>query len=92
MGATGCGKTSVSPKVFSDALRTQSKHQFINVASRSSLKVGKNLQSCTPDVQVADEFTIDGRRVLLVDTPGFDDTTQSDTAILKEIAAFLTTT
>lgn len=31
------------------------------------------------------------RRVLLIDTPGFDDTTKSDTDILKEIAAFLAT-
>lgn len=50
------------------------------------------LESCTPEVQLANEFTLDGRRVLLIDTPGFDDTTQSDTAILKKIATFLAST
>jgi len=51
-----------------------------------------DLESCTPEVQLADEFTLDRRRVVLIDTPGFDDTTKSDTDILNKIAAFLTTT
>jgi len=66
--------------------------QFINLASHSSLRVGMNLESCTDEVQLADEFTIDGRRVVLIDTPGFDDTTKSDTDILRMIADFLATT
>lgn len=49
------------------------------------------MESCTPEVQLANEFTLDGRRVLLIDTPGFDDSTKSDTDILKTIAAFLVT-
>ena len=49
------------------------------------------MESCTADVQVADKFTLDGRSVTLIDTPGFDDTTTSDTEILKMIAAFLAT-
>lgn len=36
-------------------------------------------------------FAIDGRPVILIDTPGFDDTTKSDTDILKMIAGFLQT-
>jgi len=51
-----------------------------------------DLISCTAEVQLADEFTIDGRPVILIDTPGFDDTNKSDTDILKLIAAFLATT
>jgi len=51
-----------------------------------------NLQSCTSEVQLADEFALDGRKVILIDTPGFDDTSKSDTDILKMIAAFLATT
>lgn len=47
------------------------------------------LESCTAEVRVADEFTLDGRMVTLFDTPGFDGTTQSDTDILKMIAFFL---
>ena len=51
-----------------------------------------NLKSCTAEVQVADEFVIDGRRVILIDTPGFDDTNVSDAEILEKIAAFLAVT
>ena len=51
-----------------------------------------NLESCTAEVQLADEFMLDGRKVILIDTPGFDDTNKSDTDILKLIAAFLATT
>ena len=47
------------------------------------------LESCTADVRVAEEFALDGRTVTLIDTPGFDDTTKSDTDILKLIAFFL---
>jgi len=51
-----------------------------------------NLESCTTEVQRANLFTLDGRGVVLVDTPGFDDTSRSDTEVLKMIAAFLATT
>ena len=47
------------------------------------------LGSCTPEVQIADEFGLDGRTVTLIDTPGFDDTTRSETEILKMIAFYL---
>ena len=63
--------------------------QFINCASGSNLPVGMSLDSSTAEVQVADEFTFEGRTVILIDTPGFDDTTKSDTEILKIIAFFL---
>ena len=66
--------------------------QFINLVSHSNLRVGMDLESCTSEVQLANEFTLDGRRVVLIDTPGFDDTTKSDTQILKNIATFLATT
>ena len=50
------------------------------------------LESSTTGVKLADEFTLDGRTVTLIDTPGFDDTSRSDADILKMIAAFLATT
>jgi len=62
------------------------------MASGSDLRIGMDLASCTAEVQLADEFSLDGRQVILIDTPGFDDTTKSDTDILKLIAAFLATT
>ena len=66
--------------------------QLINTASDSNLRIGRNLKSCTAEVQLADEFILDGQPVILIDTPGFDDTNKSDTDILKLIAAFLATT
>jgi hypothetical protein len=66
--------------------------QFINAGSGSNLRIGTNLGSCTTEVQLSNTFTLDGRRVLLADTPGFDDTHRSDTDILRLIAAFLETT
>ncbi|KAG2018162.1 TKL/TKL-ccin protein kinase [Coprinopsis cinerea AmutBmut pab1-1] len=68
------------------------KTTFINTASGSTLRIGKGLRSCTNVVQIAESFYLDGRKVVLIDTPGFDDTTKSDTDILRMIAAFLTTT
>ena len=49
------------------------------------------LTSCTAEVKLADEFTLDGATVTLIDTPGFDDTSKSDADILEMIAAFLAT-
>ena len=65
--------------------------QFINLASGSSLRIGMGLTSCTAEVKLADEFTLDGATVTLIDTPGFDDTSKSDADILEMIAAFLAT-
>ena len=66
--------------------------QFINMGSGSKLRTGIRLSSCTTDLEVANEFTLDGQRALLVDVPGFDDIDQSDTDTLKLIAASLATT
>ncbi|CAL1717188.1 unnamed protein product [Somion occarium] len=68
------------------------KSTFINKASGMSLIVGDGLKSCTSEVAYSNEFVLDGRRIILVDTPGFDDTTVSDTDILKLIALHLQTT
>ena len=91
MGATGSGKTSVSSICLVVIRNSPGCLQFINLASGSGLRVGKELESCTAEVTLADLFNLDGRRVILIDTPGFDDTTTSDTDILKLIAAFLAT-
>jgi predicted GTPase len=40
-------------------------------------------------VQVAPEFELDGRKIKLIDTPGFDDTDRSEVHILQLIADFL---
>ena len=93
MGATGSGKSTVSNIRLEKMTRnSRSCLQFINHASGSNLKVGKALNSCTAEVALADVFTLDERRVILIDTPGFDDTSRSDTDILRMIAAYLATT
>ena len=49
------------------------------------------LESCTAEVKLANKFTLDGRSITLIDTPGFDDTVLNDSDILEMIAAFLAT-
>ncbi|KIL67658.1 hypothetical protein M378DRAFT_73626 [Amanita muscaria Koide BX008] len=67
------------------------KTTFINMASKSNLRIGRGLESCTHIVQTAAPFVLDGRTVTLIDTPGFDDTQKSDTEILRMIAIYLST-
>ena len=65
--------------------------QFINLISGADLGVSNGLRSCTSTVQLARSFDLGGRHVVLIDTPGFDDTTRSDTDVLNTIASFLAT-
>ncbi|KAG0694748.1 P-loop containing nucleoside triphosphate hydrolase protein [Suillus ampliporus] len=75
MGPTGVGKST-----------------FINFAvGKDATPVGHDLQSCTQHINHA-ICACPGdpsRRVVLVDTPGFDDTFLSDTEILRRIAVWL---
>ncbi|EMD33879.1 hypothetical protein CERSUDRAFT_125649 [Gelatoporia subvermispora B] len=68
------------------------KSTFINTVSGSNLQVGSGLKSCTSSIEHSRTFQLFGRNVTLIDTPGFDDTTKSDTDILKMIALYLSTT
>ena len=63
--------------------------KFVNLASGGQLVVGNTLQSCTNGVDISPAFIIDGKPTLLVDTPGFDDTTKTETEILSMLATFL---
>ncbi|EMD33870.1 hypothetical protein CERSUDRAFT_159128 [Gelatoporia subvermispora B] len=64
------------------------KSKFINTVTGSQFRVGTGLESCTGQVEVA-TLELDGELVTLVDTPGFDDSTRSQTDVLKEISTFL---
>jgi hypothetical protein len=67
-------------------------NQFANRAIDSdAFLVGNGLRSCTSEVQVSPKFVVDGRTVVLIDTPGFNDTVMGDAEVLKEISAFLAT-
>lgn len=68
------------------------KSTFINVASGSNQKVGMSLKSCTTEVTPTEPFLVSGKSVILLDTPGFDDTNVSDFDILEEIAQYMTKT
>ncbi|KAG9091370.1 hypothetical protein FS749_016592 [Ceratobasidium sp. UAMH 11750] len=65
------------------------KSTFVNDASRADLTIGHGLASSTKEVQTSPVFQLNGRSVQLFDTPGFDDTSLTDTEILKRIADFL---
>ncbi|CAN8103181.1 unnamed protein product [Discula destructiva] len=65
------------------------KTTFISkVTGRTDLHIGHDLTSCTRDIQVV-ETKIDGQTVRFVDTPGFSDTSMSDTEVLQMIADYL---
>ncbi|CAG8737347.1 11267_t:CDS:2, partial [Acaulospora colombiana] len=55
----------------------------------SNMPVGNGLRSCTAKVTPTAPFFIDGREVILLDTPGFDDTTTPDFDTLEEIAQYM---
>ena len=86
MGATGTGKSTVCTSFDSYLISLSNcDTQFINLASRSSLRVSNGLQSCTDEVQSSREFELGGRKITLLDTPGFDDSEKTDTEILTVI-------
>jgi len=77
MGPTGAGKST-----------------FIERATRQDGQtVGRGLRSFTEDIRtVRITHPANGHPILLVDTPGFDDTSKSDVEILAMIANFLVKT
>lgn len=54
------------------------KSTFINLASKSKLKVGNGLKSCTAEVIPTAPFLVGDKWVVLLDAPGFEDTKTSD--------------
>jgi len=51
--------------------------------------VGHSLDSCTQEVQAFECFDSKGRQIVLVDSPGFNDTNVSDIDVLQAIADWL---
>ena len=82
-------KTKNSPPIIAIfGLTGAGKSSFINTLSGQDVAVGHNLQSCTTQIQEV-YCQVGGQPVLLVDTPGFDDTNRVDAAVLQEIATYL---
>ncbi|KAK5305057.1 hypothetical protein LTR99_004123 [Exophiala xenobiotica] len=68
------------------------KSSLINaIAQQNKVVVGHGLQSTTTKLQVV-EVVVDGHRIKLIDTPGYDDTNRSDADVLKDTALFLQAT
>ncbi|KAI0091161.1 P-loop containing nucleoside triphosphate hydrolase protein [Irpex rosettiformis] len=67
------------------------KSSFINRASRSELPVSDGLRSCTRTIQMGKPFLCGSKIVVLVDTPGLDNTTVAETDVLTRIAGFVST-
>lgn len=49
------------------------------------------LELCTAEAKLMDKFTLDGTRVILINTPGFDNSSKNDVDILEMTGAFLPT-
>ncbi|MCJ1471208.1 gTPase, IMAP member 8 [Pseudocyphellaria aurata] len=65
------------------------KSYFINqLAGNDVVKTGDDLHSCTANCELV-LVEIGGSKVALLDTPGFDDSTKSDSEILTEISRIL---
>jgi len=68
------------------------KTTFISRATgQHDLVIGHGVEACTQDI-IPVTMEMEGRRVTLIDTPGFDDTYKSDADILQLIADYLDTT
>ena len=92
MGPTGAGKSTVRAPFFERAFLYTDYSQFINHAtSQSDSVIGHGLSSQTSEIRmVRCTHPIDKGPVVLVDTPGFDDTYRPDIEILTEIGTWLT--
>ncbi|KAE9368404.1 hypothetical protein N431DRAFT_381805 [Stipitochalara longipes BDJ] len=62
------------------------KSSFISLLSGEDVKIGHDLESNTSEAQFF-SFSHGSGSGYLIDTPGFDDTSRSNTDILKEVAA-----
>ena len=64
------------------------KSTFTSVASNQAVKVGHGADPCTQDPEAV-RFKLGDGEVVLIDTPGFDDSMRSDVEILADIATWL---
>lgn len=89
MGTTGAGKSSVGSIANFDE-HCSFQDQFVNAAAGVEVTpVGHFMQSCTQEIKVVACKDLDGRRVVLVDTPGFNDTQLPDATVFRMVAQWL---
>ena len=93
MGLTGCGKSNVrdiSYLVFRRSISSGLKIIDI-LTNQPGRRAGSRLESCTTEIRAVRVFNhpVHGDRLVLVDTPGFDNTTKSDIEVLQIVSNWL---
>jgi predicted GTPase len=91
MGPTGAGKSTVSQIYLVYQSLMAQPRQFVKAATGvDDVGIGHGLVSCTDKVRaVRCHHPSEDCDIVLVDTPGFDDTFKSDAKILEHIANWL---
>ncbi|OJD33674.1 p-loop containing nucleoside triphosphate hydrolase protein [Diplodia corticola] len=89
MSAEPSYRTEAAPMVMVVGLTGSGKSYFINrLVGREVVQEGSSMKSCTHSCQLVGA-EVGRSKVLLLDTPGFDDTFRPDSEILSEIAHIL---
>ncbi|KAK3357916.1 P-loop containing nucleoside triphosphate hydrolase protein [Lasiosphaeria hispida] len=65
------------------------KSTFASIASGTQLEIGHGVDPCTQEPATV-RFDLDGRSIIIIDTPGFDDDKRSDVQILEAIYKWMT--
>ncbi len=81
--------TSSDAVVLVMGITGSGKSTFISELVEEDVQVGHDLTSCTSGVNFFALEYQQGRRIFLIDTPGFDDTYRSNSEVLKDIAFIL---
>lgn len=81
--------TSLDVVILVMGITGSGKSTFISELVKEDVQVGHDLSSCSSGVNFFALEYQQGRRLFLVDTPGFSDTYQSDGEVLKDIAFIL---
>jgi len=89
MGPTGCGKSKVRMDILFSCSLVLTLRKIIDNLTGSTDWSGSTLKSFTQKVRWIRTTCPHGASVVLVDTPGFDDTERPDTEILGMIGEWL---
>jgi predicted GTPase len=91
MGPTGSGKSNVRDTISYLFCSVSPGLKIIDtLTNQPGKRSGSHLESFTTEVRaVRMNHPVHGKRLVLVDTPGFDDTNKSDMEILKMVSSWL---